>query len=265
MSDTERLLDNAATASQCRELLRDDNDNETPLREAVRLNVVEPLCSQLTTLQRSLDEAVRERDNNHAAWQQARTSVVAAHDALDAADIDRTLRIGPRIEALTSQRDQAVGQLAKCEEDRDRFARYWRDDVATVETQRDQAREECERALSNATEWKRQASSALVRAATAEQAAADWKQRAEQAESELEVYKAHSFTQDEVETAAFLRGRNSARCYLTPEIERSVVESIAAHLGAWAKQSNPAMTNAYREALTDAAADIRALAFKGEK
>ena len=41
----ERLLDNAAAASQERQLLRDENDNETPLREAVRLNVAEPLLA----------------------------------------------------------------------------------------------------------------------------------------------------------------------------------------------------------------------------
>ena len=43
----ERLLDNAATASQVRELLRCDNGEETCLREAVRLNVVEPLLRLL--------------------------------------------------------------------------------------------------------------------------------------------------------------------------------------------------------------------------
>lgn len=41
--DIERLLDNAATASQVIELLRDDDGEETSLREAVRVNVVEPL------------------------------------------------------------------------------------------------------------------------------------------------------------------------------------------------------------------------------
>jgi hypothetical protein len=41
--DIERLLDNAATASQVIELLRDDDGEETSLREAVRINVVEPL------------------------------------------------------------------------------------------------------------------------------------------------------------------------------------------------------------------------------
>ena len=40
---TELLLDNAATASQERSLLRDNDEDETALREAVRLNVVEPL------------------------------------------------------------------------------------------------------------------------------------------------------------------------------------------------------------------------------
>ena len=41
--DIERLLDNAATSSQERELLRDDEGEKTLLREAIRLNVVELL------------------------------------------------------------------------------------------------------------------------------------------------------------------------------------------------------------------------------
>jgi hypothetical protein len=45
--DVELLLDNAATASQVRELLRKDDGEETVLREAVRLNVYEPLARLL--------------------------------------------------------------------------------------------------------------------------------------------------------------------------------------------------------------------------
>ena len=45
--EIETYLDNAACASQVKELLRDDNGKETILREAVRLNVVKPLLLAL--------------------------------------------------------------------------------------------------------------------------------------------------------------------------------------------------------------------------
>lgn len=48
LPDVELLLDNAATASQVRELLRDDDGQETAMREAVRLAVYEPLAKLLT-------------------------------------------------------------------------------------------------------------------------------------------------------------------------------------------------------------------------
>jgi len=51
----ERLLDNAATASQERKLLRDDDNEEPSLREAVRLNVAEPLLKLIERLERILD------------------------------------------------------------------------------------------------------------------------------------------------------------------------------------------------------------------
>lgn len=41
--EIERMLDNAACAAQEGGLLRDTDGTETPLREAVRLNVVNPL------------------------------------------------------------------------------------------------------------------------------------------------------------------------------------------------------------------------------
>ena len=56
--DDEHLLDDAAMCSQNRELLRDDDDNEPPLRECVRLNVCNPLREQLDEAQAIIDEAV---------------------------------------------------------------------------------------------------------------------------------------------------------------------------------------------------------------
>jgi hypothetical protein len=46
----ESLLDNAATAAQNKDLLRTDDDAETSLREAVRINVVEPLLAQFNAV-----------------------------------------------------------------------------------------------------------------------------------------------------------------------------------------------------------------------
>jgi hypothetical protein len=53
LPDVERLLDNAATASQERELLRDYDGEETVLREAVRMNVYEPMAKLLRSETRS--------------------------------------------------------------------------------------------------------------------------------------------------------------------------------------------------------------------
>ena len=52
----ELLIDNAATASQCREMLRDDDGIESGLREAVRMNVAEPLMRELAALRASSQE-----------------------------------------------------------------------------------------------------------------------------------------------------------------------------------------------------------------
>ena len=54
----ELLIDNAATASQCREMLRDDDGIESGLREAVRMNVAEPLMRELAALRASSHPAL---------------------------------------------------------------------------------------------------------------------------------------------------------------------------------------------------------------
>lgn len=46
--DIELLLDNAATASQNKGLLVDDDGNDNALRECVRLNVVDPLYAHVS-------------------------------------------------------------------------------------------------------------------------------------------------------------------------------------------------------------------------
>ena len=51
--DIDRLLDNAACASQCRDMLY-ENGRETVLREAVRMNVVEPLLERIYDLEAQL-------------------------------------------------------------------------------------------------------------------------------------------------------------------------------------------------------------------
>lgn len=56
--DVETLLDNAACASQVHELLRNDEGEETVLREAVRMNVVEPLLKLLPSANMPIGEVV---------------------------------------------------------------------------------------------------------------------------------------------------------------------------------------------------------------
>ena len=69
----ERLLDNAACASQERQLLRDADDTETVLREAVRRNVAVPLiaanaalaarCVELQSALIEMEDGYRSRCN----------------------------------------------------------------------------------------------------------------------------------------------------------------------------------------------------------
>jgi allophanate hydrolase subunit 1 len=80
MIDVERLLDNAACASQERKLLRDDNNCETALREAVRLNVVEPMQKTLDTLQSTLQAHARENERLREALESARSMLVDLRD-----------------------------------------------------------------------------------------------------------------------------------------------------------------------------------------
>ena len=61
--DIEALLDNAACASQVRELLRDDEGEETVLREAVRMNVVEPLLKVIRSAKAPFTEATAHPDH----------------------------------------------------------------------------------------------------------------------------------------------------------------------------------------------------------
>lgn len=87
----EKLIDNAATAAQERELLRKDSGEETVLREAVRLNVADPLIAYaedlINTLRgliatkyadeqlRLLDRGIGTNTPEGVLWLAARTSV----------------------------------------------------------------------------------------------------------------------------------------------------------------------------------------------
>lgn len=57
--EIETMLDNAACASQVQELCRDLDGKETALREAVRLNVVEPLMRRYERPERAAPQSDR--------------------------------------------------------------------------------------------------------------------------------------------------------------------------------------------------------------
>ena len=89
--EIERLLDNAATCSQVRELLRDDEDEETPLRECVRINVALPLVKAISGKERkaaesAIDLFLEYRDKHGRSEEEAKFAVLAEFD--DAATLD---------------------------------------------------------------------------------------------------------------------------------------------------------------------------------
>lgn len=61
--EIDKLLDRAAAASQCREMLY-EGGRETPLRSAVRMNIVEPLLERIYDLEDQLAKQfeIDERD-----------------------------------------------------------------------------------------------------------------------------------------------------------------------------------------------------------
>lgn len=105
--DAELLLDNAATASQVRELLRDDDGEETVLREAVRRGVYEPMAKLLRVP--SAMEPI-------SAFIAAAKRFAEAHvnsDALDAQD-DVGVEVGAwRYEAADREYNSSKAALVK--------------------------------------------------------------------------------------------------------------------------------------------------------
>lgn len=88
-ADVELLLDNAACASQERRLLRDDDGNETSLREAVRLNVAEPLETKASGQRQRIADALNLP--LVATWSEIEAELTAARHAPARTDISDSL------------------------------------------------------------------------------------------------------------------------------------------------------------------------------
>lgn len=88
--DVEHLLDNAAVAAQAEELLRNPDGTETILRQAVRMNVAEPLLARSAS-----GESIRQLltdIKNHPCW-------------ID--DMDHTM-FDPRVGDILDRIDEAL-------------------------------------------------------------------------------------------------------------------------------------------------------------
>lgn len=152
--DDDRLLDNAATCSQVREMLQEDYTNEDrPLRECVRLNVIAPYRAALAAMGDDLErERVRLAACGVAAMQNTRTSAANGRMARDAwawsasyADVCRA------VDSQMDERERAEQAERKFEQaEMDHYAarehiEQLKRKLGQAERERDEAREDAER------------------------------------------------------------------------------------------------------------------------
>jgi len=71
LPDIERLLDNAAAAAQCEDLCRTEVGTDTVLREAVRLNVVEPLLKAMSLPSETAATSLPSAEGRGQLWEVA--------------------------------------------------------------------------------------------------------------------------------------------------------------------------------------------------